>query len=145
MVVVASKMLSQKHILACILKIPCDCFERESYFLGHLTKLSQRGREKNYIAAFETLALRMKGLGDEFYFECFMIDLKESIHAHFEMHHLPTWRDACKKVVDVELSIGAEFTCPNFLAKGHSTKPEGPSQTLMVQKVSQVEMVERRK
>ena len=43
----------------------CDRFDRESNFLGCLTKLGQTGTVKDNIAAFETLAICIEGLGDE--------------------------------------------------------------------------------
>ena len=59
-----------------------DCFDRESHFLGHLTKLRKTCIVRDYIATFEQLAIRTDGLGDEFYLECFISGLKEAIQAH---------------------------------------------------------------
>jgi len=41
--------------------------------------------------------------------------------------------------------IVSQSTCPNFVAKGHPTQAQGPTQTLKVQKVSPAKMAERRK
>lgn len=56
-----------------------DRFDRESNFLGCLTKLQQTGTIKDYNAAFETLAIRNDSLGDDFYLECSINGLKEAI------------------------------------------------------------------
>lgn len=82
-------------------KAICDRFEWESNFLGRLTKLWKTGTIKDYIAAFEKLAIRTDGLGDEFYLECFINGLKESIQAHIRIHHPTTWLDACSKALDL--------------------------------------------
>lgn len=81
----------------------CDYFDRESNFLGRLTKLLWTSTVKDYVAAFETLSIRTDGLGDDFYLECFINGLKEAIQAHVQMHHPAMWMDACKKVLKVEL------------------------------------------
>jgi len=73
------------------------------------------------MVAFETLAFRTEGLGDEFYLECFISGLKEAIQAHVQMHHPPTWIDTCQKAAKVELSLSSQSSHPNFIAKGHST------------------------
>jgi hypothetical protein len=66
-------------------------FDRESHFLGGLTKLRQTGSVLGVIMTFEELAIQTKGLYDEFYLECFINGLKESIKTHVSMHH-PTTR-----------------------------------------------------
>jgi len=85
----------------------CDRFDRETNFLGHLTKLRQTGTIKYYIVTFETLAIRKEGLGDAFYLECFISGLKEAIQAHVRMHHPPTWMDTFNKAIKVERTLAA--------------------------------------
>lgn len=52
------------------------------FFLSRLTKLQQTGTVNDYITAFEKLAIKIGGLGDDFYLECFICGLKEAIQAH---------------------------------------------------------------
>jgi hypothetical protein len=62
-------------------------FDRESHFLGNLTKLHQTGSVSDFITTFEQLAIRTEGLSDEFHLECFISGLKDAIKAHVSMHH----------------------------------------------------------
>eukprot|EP00253_Pinus_taeda_P025585 PITA_25585 len=98
-----------------------------------------------YITAFEALAFRTRGLSDVFYTECFISGLKEAIKAHVQLHQPPTWLEACKVAHDVECALAALTTHPNFIAKGCTSQAHSTTQTLKVQKVSPVEMAERRK
>jgi hypothetical protein len=66
-------------------------FDRESQFLGRLTKLCQSRSITDFITTFEQLSIRTEGLSDEFYLECFINGLKEAIKAHVNMHHPTTW------------------------------------------------------
>jgi hypothetical protein len=66
-------------------------FDRESRYLGHLTKMKQIRSITDFIETFEQLAIRTEGLSDEFYLECFISGLKEEIRAHVCMHHRITW------------------------------------------------------
>eukprot|EP00253_Pinus_taeda_P027980 PITA_27980 len=121
-----------------------DRFDQESSFLGRLTKLRQTGIVDEYITTFEAFAFRTRGLSDVFYTECFISGLKEAIKAHIQLHHPPTWIEACKVARNVERALAALATCPNFTAKGRPTQAHSMTQTLKVQKVSPVEMAERR-
>jgi hypothetical protein len=68
-------------------KAVCARFDRESHFLGWLIMLRQTWSITYFITAFEQLAIRTKGLSDEFYPECFLNGSKEAIQAHVCMHH----------------------------------------------------------
>eukprot|EP00253_Pinus_taeda_P015921 PITA_15921 len=94
--------------------------------------------------AFEALAFYTRGLSDVFYTECFISGLKEAIKAHVQLHHPPTWIEACKVAHNVERALAALATRPNFTAKGRTKQAHRKTQTLKVQKVSPVEMAERR-
>jgi hypothetical protein len=72
-------------------KVVCAHFDRESHFLGRLTKLKQTRFVTDFITTFEPLAICTEGLLDEFYLECFISGLKDAIKAHVCMHHLITW------------------------------------------------------
>eukprot|EP00253_Pinus_taeda_P034242 PITA_34242 len=117
----------------------------ESSFLGPLTKLQQTGTVDEYITAFEALAFRTRGLSDVFYTKCFISGLEEAIKAHVQLHHPPTWIEAYKLSRNMERALVALSTCPNFIAKDRPPQPDSTTQTLNVQKVSLVEMAERRK
>ena len=69
----------------------CFCFDRESHFLGRLTKLCQTRSITDFIMTFEQMDIRTEDLSDAFYFECFISVLKESIQDHVNMHHPTTW------------------------------------------------------
>jgi hypothetical protein len=58
-------------------------FDIDTNHLGRLTKLKQYGTVEKFIAAFERLAFRTKGMSDDFFRECFISVLKDEIHAHF--------------------------------------------------------------
>eukprot|EP00253_Pinus_taeda_P027840 PITA_27840 len=77
--------------------------------------------------------------------QCFIIALKEAIEAYVQLHHPPTWIEACKVAHNMERALAALATHPNFTAKGHPTQAHSTTQTLKVQKMSPVEMAERRK
>jgi hypothetical protein len=72
-------------------KAVCARFDRESHFLGRLTKLKQTGSVTDFITTFEQLAIHTKGLSDDFYLESFINGLKDSFKAHVCMHHPITW------------------------------------------------------
>ena len=59
---------------------------------------------KEYIAAFEQLAIRSKNLSDVFYIECFISGIKEAIHEHVQGHHPPNWMEACFELLTLNLS-----------------------------------------
>eukprot|EP00253_Pinus_taeda_P026095 PITA_26095 len=122
-----------------------DRFEHESNFLGRLKKLRQTSTVQDYITAFEALTFRTRGLADEFYVECFISGIKDAIQAHVRMHHPATWLAVYTMAREVERSLAAQSPRPNFTAKGHPTQASSTTQTLKVQKVSPVEMAERRK
>eukprot|EP00253_Pinus_taeda_P023718 PITA_23718 len=122
-----------------------DRFDQESCFLGHLTKLQQTGTVGEYITTFEALAFRTWGLSDGFYTECFISGLREAIKAQVLLHHPPTWIEACKVARNVESALAAQYSRPNFSAKGRPPQAHNTTQTLKVQKVSPAEMAERRK
>eukprot|EP00253_Pinus_taeda_P019071 PITA_19071 len=96
-----------------------DRFEQEDSYLGRLTKLRQT--------------------------ECFINSLKEAIRAQVLLHHPPTWMEACQVARKVERALAAQYSRPNFPAKGRPPQAQNTTQTLKVQKVSPVEMAERRK
>lgn len=110
-----------------------DRFDHDSTFLGHLTKLQQIGIVDQYITAFEALAFHTGGLQDEFYTECFISGLKEAIQAHVQLHHPPSWMEACRIAREVERALVAQLNRPNFTTKGRCPQAHSTTQTLKVQ------------
>jgi hypothetical protein len=86
-------------------KVVCAGFDRDSHYLGLLTKLKQKRSVVAFIAAFEQLAIRTECLSDELYLECFISGLKEEICAHVCMHHPITWLQNCKLALEDETII----------------------------------------
>jgi hypothetical protein len=60
-------------------------FDTDTNHLGHLTKLKQSRTMDDFIAAFECLDFRTKGMYDAFFRECFISGLKDEIRAHVLM------------------------------------------------------------
>jgi hypothetical protein len=55
--------------------------------VGRLKKLKQLGIVEDFIASFECLALRIEGMSNAFFRECFISGLKDEIRAHVLMAH----------------------------------------------------------
>jgi hypothetical protein len=66
--------------------------------LGRLKKLKQLGTVEDFIAAFDQLAFRTKGMSDAFFRECFISGLKDDIRAHVLMAWPQSWVDALKEI-----------------------------------------------
>lgn len=104
---VASKIYPRRETWNMFSKSIFDRFDWESNFLDCLIKLQKIGIVKEYIAAFEKLATKTDGLGDEFYLKYFISGLKEAIQTQIYKHHPPTSLDACRKALDLEITINA--------------------------------------
>jgi hypothetical protein len=74
-----------------------ECFDTYTNHLGHLTKLKQYGIVEDFIATFECLSFRTKGISDAFFRECFISGLKEEIRAHVLMDRPSTWVEDTKR------------------------------------------------
>jgi hypothetical protein len=61
-----------------------DRFDSDTHHLCHLTKLKQSGTAEDFIAAFEHLDFKTKGMSDAF-FRGFISGLKDEICAHVLM------------------------------------------------------------
>jgi hypothetical protein len=62
-----------------------ECFDTDTNHLGRLTKLKKLGMVEDFIASFERLAFRIKGMSDAFSRECFINGLKDEIQTHVLM------------------------------------------------------------
>ena len=60
-------------------------FDTDTNHSDHLKKLKQSGTMEDFIAAFERLDFRTKGMSDAFFRECFISGLKDEIRAHVLM------------------------------------------------------------
>jgi hypothetical protein len=100
---------------------------------------------EKFISTFEQLAIRTKGLSDEFYLECFLSGLNNAIRAHVCMHHTTTWLQACTLSLEDETIMQTQTLCSvvtNLLRLGYYFVP---TQNLKVQKLSPTKMDEHRK
>ena len=57
---------------------------------------------ENFIATFEHLALRTKGMFDAFFQECFISVLKDEIRAHVLMARPLIWVEASKRAKEAQ-------------------------------------------
>ena len=87
---------------------------------------------QEYIKAFEALAFCTRGLVDEFYLECFISGLKDTIQAHVRLQHPISWLAACKIAHEVERVLAAQSNSPHFTAKGRPPQAQSTTQTLKV-------------
>jgi len=74
-----------------------ELFDTDINHLGHLTKLKQLGTVEDFIATFECLDFRTKGMSDAFFRECFISGLKDEIQAHLLMARPQSWVETTKK------------------------------------------------
>lgn len=68
--------------------------------MGCLSKLRQIGPIKEFIASFEELAIRIEGLVDAFYIECFINGLKEAIHPDVHIQRPTTWLESRERALE---------------------------------------------
>jgi hypothetical protein len=111
--------------------------------LGRLTKLRQTGMIKEYIVAFEKLAIHTKNLADVFYIECFISGLKEAIQAYVQGHHPPNWMEACHRALDVEVIINSQNPRSTFTTKSKPVPSSNRVPPLKIQRLSPEEMTDR--
>lgn len=102
--------ISQPHFC----KSLCTHLDRESHFLGFLTKLKQTDSVKEFITNFEQLAIYTKNLVYSFYVECFISGLKEAIQSYVHMQHLATQLQDCECDLQVETIINVQHHVPTF-------------------------------
>jgi hypothetical protein len=110
--------------------------------LGRLTKLKQSGTVKDFIAAFEHLAFRTKGMTDVFFRECFISSLKEDIRTHVLMAQPTTWVEATKKSKEAQQIVSSQNRKPSFIQRPKPVNPTTLSAPLKIQKLTKAEMAE---
>jgi hypothetical protein len=117
-------------------------FNTDTNHLGHLTKLKQSGIVEDFIAAFEHMAFRTKGMTDAFFRECFINGLKEEIRAHVLMDLPTTWVEATKKAKEAQQIVSFQNRKLSFIPRPKLVNPTTPSAPLKIQKLTRAEMVE---
>ena len=82
--------------MACFFPAPLHRFGPSAFddFTRALTKLCQISTVKEYQTKFEKLANHTKGLPDDFYWSCFISDLKDAIHSEVKMFSPNTMMEA---------------------------------------------------
>jgi hypothetical protein len=110
--------------------------------LDHLKKLKQSGTVEDFIASFERLDFRTKGMTDAFFRECFISGLKEDIWAHVLMARPTTWVEATKKDKEAQQIVSSQNRKPSFIPCPKPISPTTPSAPLKIQKLTRDEMVE---
>jgi hypothetical protein len=74
-----------------------ECFDTDTNHLGSLKKLKQSGKVEDFIASFEQMDFRTKGMYDVFFQKCFIDGLKDDIRAHVLMDWPQSWVEATKR------------------------------------------------
>jgi hypothetical protein len=101
-------------------------FDKESHFLGQIIKLKQTGYVIDFIIAFEQLPIHIEGLSDDFYLECFISSLKDTIKAQVSMHHLITWLHHLVTGVSISQGSGDHSSGPTPAhCSSQSSSPKG--------------------
>jgi hypothetical protein len=119
-----------------------ECFDTDTNHLGRLTKLKRSGTVEDFIAAFERLAFRTKGMFDALFRECFISGLKDEIHAHVLMARPRSWVEATKRAKEAQQVVSSQNQKPSFIPCTKQVTPTPPSTPLKIQKMTKAEMVE---
>jgi hypothetical protein len=119
-----------------------ECFETNTNHLGCLTKLKQLGTVEDFIASFERLDFRTKGMPDAFFRECFISGLKDDIRAHVLMAHPQIWVEDTKRDKEAQQVVSSKNKKPSFTPCPKPVNPTTPSAPLKIQKLTRDEMVE---
>jgi hypothetical protein len=119
-----------------------ECFDTNTNHLGCLTKLKQLGIVKDFIAAFECLTFRTKGMSDAFFRELFISGLKDEIRAHVLMARSQSWVEATKSAKEEQQVVSSQNRKTSFIPCPKPINPTTPSTPLKIQKLTRVEMAE---
>jgi hypothetical protein len=79
-----------------------ECFDTDTHYLGHLTKLKQSGTMEDFISSFEHLDFRTKGMSDAFFRECFISGLKDEIQPMSSWIAPQTWLEATQRAKEAQ-------------------------------------------
>jgi hypothetical protein len=83
-------------------------FDTDTNDLGHLTKLKQLGIVEEFIATFEHLDFRTKGMSDAFFREYFISGLKDEIWAHVLMARPQSCVEATKRDKEAQQVVSSQ-------------------------------------
>jgi hypothetical protein len=70
------------------------CFDKDTQYLGHITKLRQTRSITNFMVAFEKFSICANKLTYYFYKKCFISGLRDDTREQFRMKHPTTWLEA---------------------------------------------------
>jgi hypothetical protein len=114
-------------------KSVCVRFDRESHFLGRLTKLKQIGFVTYCITAIGQLAIRTEGLSDDFYLECFISGLNMPFDLMLACTIL--LHGYMRATLKVEIIMHVATLLSVFPNRPHLGPSPSPTQTLKFQKL----------
>jgi hypothetical protein len=117
-------------------------FDTNTNHLGRLTKLKQLGTVEDFIATFERLDFRTKGMCGAFFREFFINGLKDDIRAHVLMDQPQCWSEATKRDKEAQQIVSSQNRKPSFIPPTKPVNPTTPSAPLKIQKLIRDEMVE---
>jgi hypothetical protein len=104
--------------------------------------LKQSRIVEDFIASFEHLDFRTKGMNDAFFREFFINGLKEDIWAHVLMARPSSWVEATKKSKEAQQVVSSQNCKPSFIPRPKPVNPTTPFAPLKIQKLTRDEMVE---
>ena len=114
-----------------------ECFDTNTNHLGRLTNLKQSGTVEDFIASFERLAFRTKGMSDAFFLESFINGLKDEIRAHVLMAWPQSVVEATKGAKEAQQVVYSQNWKPSFIPRTKPVNPTPPSTPLKIQKIDQ--------
>jgi hypothetical protein len=97
---------------------------------------------EEFIATFEQLTFRTKGMSDTFFLECFISGLKDEIRSQVLMTRPQTWLEATQCAKEAQQLVISKNHKPFFPLHPHSSTPPPHTTPLKIQKLTQEEMIE---
>jgi hypothetical protein len=95
---------------------------------------------EEFIATFEQLDFRTKGMTDDFFRECFISFLKDKIHGLVLMALPHTWFEDTKRAKEAQQVVSSQTRKKPFIPYPKPTLTTPPSTPLKIQKLTQDEM-----
>ena len=98
---------------------------------------------EEFIATFEHLDFRTKGMSYALFMECFISGLNDEIHVHVLMARTQTWLEATQRAKESQHIVSAQTRKPSFPPHPKPTNFAPPATPLKIQKLTRAEMVAR--